>query len=249
MNKSWYQGRAIRVLTHAVVWAIALSLPYLLDSHRGMAHHHDDGLDQTFFYLNFITNLLWIGPFYLNVYLLTPRLFYRRRYITYAAALALVFGVMLLIHSCMFNYLFTLPHFSLKGATGFMLPAFILTNAIGTTFRLVRDKMQADQLAQEKQEENLKTELSFLRSQINPHFIFNILNNLVARHDIFEGAILDLVSVTWLVEIDLKTQKKSTDQLGAAITNILSSTFQSIAPAIIADIDTHFTTAINAFAS
>ncbi|HWK03193.1 MAG TPA: histidine kinase [Puia sp.] len=180
MNKSWYQGRAIRVLTHAVVWAIALSLPYLLDSHRGMAHHHDDGLDQTFFYLNFITNLLWIGPFYLNVYLLTPRLFYRRRYITYAAALALVFGVMLLIHSCMFNYLFALPHFSLKGATGFMLPAFLLTSAIGTTFRLVRDKMQADQLAQEKQEENLKTELSFLRSQINPHFIFNILNNLVA---------------------------------------------------------------------
>jgi len=79
--------------------------------------------------------------------------------------------------------------------------------------------------------------------------IYSVLDNLVARHDIFEGAILDFVSVTWLVEIDLKTQKKSTDQLGAAITNILSSAFQSIAPAIIADIDTHFTTAINAFDS
>jgi LytS/YehU family sensor histidine kinase len=40
--------------------------------------------------------------------------------------------------------------------------------------------MASDRAAQQKQEENLKTELSFLRSQINPHFIFNILNNLVA---------------------------------------------------------------------
>jgi len=38
----------------------------------------------------------------------------------------------------------------------------------------------ARKLAKERQAENLKTELSFLRSQINPHFIFNILNNLVA---------------------------------------------------------------------
>jgi sensor histidine kinase YesM len=181
MDKSWYKGRAIKVLTHAVVWAIALSLPYLLDTRRGMSHHHDnDGHEQAFFYLNFITNLLWIGPFYLNVYLLTPRLFYRRRYAAYAAALVLVFGIMLLIHVCLFNYLFGLPHFNAKGAIGFLLPAFILTTAIGTTFRLVKDKMEADQLAQEKQGENLKTELSFLRSQINPHFIFNILNNLVA---------------------------------------------------------------------
>jgi two-component system, LytTR family, sensor kinase len=181
MEKNWYKGRAIKVLTHAAVWAIALSLPYLLDSHRGMAHHRDnEGHEQAFFYLNFITNLLWIGPFYLNVYLLTPRLFNRRRYLTYAAALVLVFGVMWLIHACLFTYLFGLPHFNPQGAIGFLLPTFILTSAIGTTVRLVRDKMEADHLAQEKQEENLKTELSFLRSQINPHFIFNILNNLVA---------------------------------------------------------------------
>jgi len=181
MNKVWYKGRVVKVLTHAAVWAIALSLPYLLDSHRGMAHRHDnDGHEQSFFYLNLITNILWVGPFYLNVYLLTPKLFNKRRYITYACALILVFGVMLLIHGCIFTYLFALPHFNPRGATGFLLPPFILTSAIGTTFRLVRDKMQADRLMQEKQEENLKTELSFLRSQINPHFIFNILNNLVA---------------------------------------------------------------------
>ncbi len=37
-----------------------------------------------------------------------------------------------------------------------------------------------DQIAKEKESENLKTELSFLRSQISPHFLFNVLNNIVA---------------------------------------------------------------------
>lgn len=181
MDKRWYNRRAMIILTHVIVWAIALSLPYLLDSHHGMQRHRDsDGHEQSFFYLNFITNLLWIGPFYLNAYLLTPGLFNKGKYFSFAVALVLVFGVMLFIHSFLFVYVFGLPHFSILGSIGFMLPPFILTGAIGTTFRLVRDRMQADRLAHEKHEENLKTELSFLRSQINPHFIFNILNNLVA---------------------------------------------------------------------
>ena len=181
MKTSWYHSSALKVLAHVAVWAIALSLPYLLDSHRGMAHHRDsDGHERDFFYLNLLTNIVWIGPFYLNASLLAPRLFSRRRYVVYAVALALVFLVVMAIHFLLFEYLFQLPHFSPKGATGFLLPTFILTIAISTTYRVVGDKMIADQEAQQRQEENLKTELSFLRSQINPHFIFNILNNLVA---------------------------------------------------------------------
>lgn len=179
--KTWYNRGVIKVLTHAAVWAVALSLPYLLDTRHGVAHHRDNDVhERAFFYLNFITNILWIGPFYLNAYLLTPRLFYRRRYPAYAAALVVTYVVMMMIHMFLGTYVFGLPHFSVKGTTGFLLPAFILTIAISTTFRVVRDKVVADQRAQERQEENLKTELSFLRSQINPHFIFNILNNLVA---------------------------------------------------------------------
>jgi len=87
---------------------------------------------------------------------------------------------MLSINFVLFKFAFDLPHFSLKGATAFLLPAFLLTAAVSTTFRVVADKLEADKLTKDRQEENLKTELSFLRSQISPHFIFNILNNLVA---------------------------------------------------------------------
>jgi sensor histidine kinase YesM len=160
---------------------VALALPYLLDSHHGVEHHRDNGdMERAFFYLNSITNFLWIGVFYLNANLLAPRFFSHRRYLPYAMTLLLVYGTVMLIHFLLFKSLIPAPRFSAKGATGFLLPAFVLTIAISTTVRVVRDKIETDKLAKERQAENLKTELSFLRSQINPHFIFNILNNLVA---------------------------------------------------------------------
>jgi sensor histidine kinase YesM len=180
MKTNWYNRRAITILTHTAVWLVALSLPYLLDSHRGMHRHDNDGRERDFFYLNMLTSILWIGPFYLNAYLLTPRLFNRRHYLEYALCLILMFGCVLVIHMCLFKYVFYLNHFNTLGATGFLLPAFLLTMAISTTFRVVSDKAEADRRTQERQKETLRTELSFLRSQINPHFIFNILNNLVA---------------------------------------------------------------------
>ena len=180
MRSNWYTSKAFTVLTHAVIWAIVLSLPYLLDSHHGMEHHRNDKLDQGFFYLNFVTSIFWIGPFYLNAYGLMPLLFNRRRYLEYAAVLILTFGLVLLIHFALFRFVFDLPHFSIKGATGFLLPAFLLTIAVSTTFRVVGDQFKANRQAKDRKEETLKTELSFLRSQISPHFIFNILNNLVA---------------------------------------------------------------------
>jgi LytS/YehU family sensor histidine kinase len=56
-----------------------------------------------------------------------------------------------------------------------------------------------DRIAKERQSENLKTELSFLRSQISPHFLFNVLNNIVAlvrlKSDELEPTILKLSSL------------------------------------------------------
>ena len=181
MTIGWYNSKATRILTQVVVWVIVLSLPYLLDGQHSQDHHHDgSAYARDFLYLNFLTNCLWVMPFYFNTRVLTPRLFNNRRYLSYAAMLVLVFGTNVFIHALLFTLIFEIPHFSVIGAVVFMLPAYLLTIAIGTTLWVVQDKMKADQIARERQGENLKTELSFLRSQINPHFIFNILNNLVA---------------------------------------------------------------------
>jgi len=180
MRAGWYKARTVKVLTHIAVWAVALSLPFLLDTHRGLRHRDNQALEQRFFWLNILTNLLWVGPFYLNAYLFLPRLFYRRYYLVYAASILGSFAVVLLIHMVLFNVIVAVFPFRFTGALSFLLPQFVLMVTVSTTLRVVTDKLETDRLARQRQEENMKTEVSFLRSQINPHFIFNILNNLVA---------------------------------------------------------------------
>lgn len=63
-------------------------------------------------------------------------------------------------------------------------------------YRVILDNASREQLLKERETIHLKTELNFLRSQISPHFMFNILNNLVAlarkKSDDLEPAIVNL---------------------------------------------------------
>jgi two-component system LytT family sensor kinase len=179
MNAAWYNSKVVRIATHILIWMIALSLPYLLYSHHD-GDHGASAQDRSFFSLNLLTDVFLVGPFYLNAYLLTPRLFNHKQYLLYAGANLLVLGVVMVMHAWLHSQFIPLGHFSIKGAAGFLLPTFLLVLAISTTFSVVKEKMREEKQSRQRQEENLKTELSFLRSQINPHFIFNILNNLVA---------------------------------------------------------------------
>ncbi|GEO12237.1 hypothetical protein SAE01_47330 [Segetibacter aerophilus] len=62
--------------------------------------------------------------------------------------------------------------------------------------RIAKEKERIDK---EKENEHLKTELSFLRSQVSPHFMFNVLNNMVAlarkKSDILEPSLIKLSSL------------------------------------------------------
>jgi two-component system LytT family sensor kinase len=62
--------------------------------------------------------------------------------------------------------------------------------------RVIIDNRAKQQLLKERENVHLQSELTFLRSQISPHFMFNILNNLVAlarkKSDDLEPAIMNL---------------------------------------------------------
>jgi len=64
--------------------------------------------------------------------------------------------------------------------TGILLSIFPICSygQMSTVYWFVTDKISTEQLMKEKENENLKTELSFLRSQVSPHFLFNVLNNM-----------------------------------------------------------------------
>jgi LytS/YehU family sensor histidine kinase len=68
--------------------------------------------------------------------------------------------------------------------------------AVSTIYRLIVDKIKHDKKQKEIVAEQLSIKLKFLRSQINPHFIFNVLTNLVSlarkKSDQLEPALLKL---------------------------------------------------------
>jgi len=103
--------------------------------------------------------------------------------------------------------------FDLRIALIFNLPAFLLTIATSIAYRMIIDKTKSDALAQQQQEETLKTELSFLRSQISPHFVFNVLNNIAAlarlKSDQLEPTIIKMSSLMRYMLYEANEQKVS----------------------------------------
>ncbi len=55
---------------------------------------------------------------------------------------------------------------------------FILVLTVGTCIVLMQEWLKIEQKKDEIEHEKINTELSFLKSQVNPHFFFNTLNNI-----------------------------------------------------------------------
>ncbi|MDH7463106.1 histidine kinase [Chitinophagaceae bacterium 26-R-25] len=58
----------------------------------------------------------------------------------------------------------------------------ILTNfsivVVGFAYRLLLSWLQGEKIRKDLETQNLRTELSYLKMQVNPHFLFNALNNI-----------------------------------------------------------------------
>ena len=86
----------------------------------------------------------------------------------------------MLIHGLLFKPLVRGHQFNFIRSSEHNIVPFLFTVLISTVYSLVAQKIKSDILSAKLQQENLTTELSFLRSQISPHFLFNVLNNIAA---------------------------------------------------------------------
>jgi len=176
-----FSDKRIKVALHVLVWLVLMILPYIVNSNHGTPPRRlSPGEETQFFKLNFISYFFLIAIFYLNSFVLIQRLFYKQKYLLYALSIVLLYGLVLCVHFILFKILIHQMEFNWGRAGWFNLPAFLLTIAGSTTFIMVSDRIKMEKKDLERDKETMKTELSFLRSQISPHFIFNILNNIVA---------------------------------------------------------------------
>ncbi|PSR55261.1 histidine kinase [Adhaeribacter arboris] len=128
---------------------------------------------------------LLIGIAYLNLQYFLPRFLLKKRYGVYFAAV--IFSVLgyLIVQSLFDYYLYgyvvgPLRDSRLLGTLSYNFFSTLWYLGLMLALKLSLDWYGQQLLIQKITVEKLNAEVDFLRAQINPHFLFNILNNLYA---------------------------------------------------------------------
>lgn len=160
-----------RLATHLLFWALAV-LYSVVEDYNYYPHWQQ----------NLERNLLNIGSLspiiYLNLYFFIPKLLFPRKYVLYAA---ISIGTLTLSTFLIgrLNYLVLDSDFYL-GRYGYLIllrdnmQLFVFTTAVKFIQHWYKNESQIKEL----KSNNLQSELSLIKSQLNPHFLFNTLNSI-----------------------------------------------------------------------
>lgn len=177
------QKQYINVLVHVLLWAL---LGFVLLTYTpltwGVTLPHAFWVKQTFQYL------ILIVLFYVNMHVMVPRLLLQNKTFWFIVVnLAIV--VLILMASKWYDMWSNLPQQidnalgihrrpNPKGFDLFMLYTTLLVQGISTSITAIENWQKDGQLRQQLQQQQVSSELSFLKAQIHPHFFFNTLNNI-----------------------------------------------------------------------
>ncbi|MDB4292976.1 histidine kinase, partial [Maribacter sp.] len=164
---------------HYMWWSIAIGSPMEAASNIFFSPYSTKFL----FYVVFQA----IGV-YFNLYYLMPKYLETGKYAKY---LVFVVSTVLVTAACIISgyyvtsYWTGLPFKELFGDTGFMkllttnsLPSTAGSMTLAMSIKLARNWIKAQKRQQLLEKEKLETELKFLKSQFNPHFLFNTINSI-----------------------------------------------------------------------
>ena len=123
-----------------------------------------------------VVSAYWLMPmvivYLVNFYVLVPLFYFRRRWWWFVGL------HILLVLACNYRFLTTdistMPDYYQTGYSSFMMIS-LLINVMAIAFALsIRYMMRQ----QERKQKEVEAELAWLKNQINPHFLFNTLNNI-----------------------------------------------------------------------
>ena len=125
---------------------------------------------------------------YFNLLILIPKFLIPKRYVLYIfLALTLAFSTAWLTNT-LFAYAMLpieIPFFSGWQGKFVLLTDTLFIMALTSAMQFLWKWRERDRYARELEQKNIETELALLKSQVNPHFVFNILNtvyHLISRN-------------------------------------------------------------------
>ncbi len=174
-----------RILQHVLFWAVAVIF-WLLTIF--IASEFKNVIRFKPLFVTFIFNLCFAVAVYANLYILMPLFLKKKRFFVYGFLLLFSIGVVALVIDFLLVYPFHnflgesefFQEISIEGCLNFMIFTFVY---VGTTtfLSLMRDWFTLQRVSvklKDAEKEKLEAELKILKAQINPHFLFNTLNNL-----------------------------------------------------------------------
>jgi two-component system, LytTR family, sensor kinase len=180
--------RYFNFILHAFVWCMVLGFPYLVADASNQ--YRIGPIPGLFFTLSGIIHLL---IFYGNAIVLYPKLLNRTYWLLYVVFVVVLIFLSVKIKSYILAAWF--PDASPDARVHILFPSVVAFIA-SVIYCITVDKIRAEKLQKENEAMQLEMQLKLLRSQVSPHFLFNILTNFVSlarkKSDQLEASLLML---------------------------------------------------------
>ncbi|WP_064196397.1 MULTISPECIES: sensor histidine kinase [Emticicia] len=171
-----FKNRFLYIFLHIIMWIGYTALPLLNAFQNDSTRSRVNPYTNTTYWL--YVSITSIILFYTNSEVLFPKI-YKKQPIRYF--LSLIAVILVLLWGRFFVRITFVGNDINKSL--FYVNAFIqylYVFGISASYCFFSDYQKQQEIQRENENERLKSELSFLRSQISPHFMFNLMNSLVS---------------------------------------------------------------------
>jgi sensor histidine kinase YesM len=164
-----------RLVYHTTFWLVLLVLLMLIeDTRQGVLFALSNEIINIFFYAAIV---------YFNLFYLIPNYLSKSRFLLYCVLLLLASIMLTPLKMIVFYFKFSgypdMQNQLIINQYAYFLVTFFMAGA-STVVKIITDWLRTVREKQELETRTMQTELRFLKSQINPHFLFNTLNSLYA---------------------------------------------------------------------
>ena len=171
-----FKNKYLYLFLHCIIWIGYTTLPLVnIQIKKDSSLPNIDPYTSKIFW-SYVT-ISCITLFYIHSEYLFPKVFKQKpvRYFLYLAGLILI--LIIFRYEVRVHFVGDIPN-QLFFVYAFIQYLFIFV--VSASYCFFSEYQKNQQAQRETENERLKSELSFLRSQISPHFMFNLMNSLVS---------------------------------------------------------------------